>query len=125
MRNKLAKLALWCLLRSDEKTKRIILREAVKGLFCTVNADDVLKENSDGTMNFEGKLLDASYRKELRTQAETIDKMFLWRVLRKDIEYQLRKKMYEEARVDLDIVWGQLTVWLYDVMKTRLDRFRK
>jgi len=125
MKNSLAKLALWCLLKADENTKKIILQEAIKKLFCTIDADDVLKENLDGTINFDGKILDSSFRKELRTQAETIDKMFLWKILRKDIEYQLRRKMFEEARVDGDMVWGQLTTWLYDVMKTRIDRFRK
>ena len=97
MRRFSSQLALWLIRRADEKTKREILKEAVKDLFCAISADDILKENPDGTMNFEGKLIDASFRKELRGQAETLERMFLWKILRKDIEYALRRKMFEEA----------------------------
>jgi len=123
MRRYILKLVLYLLKRSDEKTKRDIIREAVKDLFCTVEADDILRVKGD-VMYFQGKALDQSYRKDLRAQAEIIENMLLWKVLRKDIEYQLRKKMFEEAKTDMDVVWGQLITWLYDVMKTRIEQLK-
>ncbi len=122
----LAKLALFILKHiKDESAKNAVLTEAVKHLFCTISADDILKENSDGTLKFEDKLLDFSYRKDLREQAKLLPNLLLWRVIQKDIQYQLRKKMFEEATITGDMVWGKLLIWLNDVIKTRIERLQK
>lgn len=115
------KIALWIL----KKYKRQVLQEAVKELYCGVTSDDILKENPDGTIRFEDKILTPDYKKNLREQAEIFDKLMLWKVLKKDVEYQLRKKMFEEAKCDLDVVWGQLATFLWDVIEDRLRKLRK
>src|SRR3990167_1164600 len=120
-----AKISLWCLKWSDEKTKREILRLAVKDLFKAIDVEDILRRNPDGTWRFEDKTLDASYMKDLKTQADMLDKLLLWKVLKKDIEYQIRKKMFEEARIDLDVVWSQLLTFLWDTIQTRLQILRQ
>lgn len=120
------KLALFLLKRvKNEKTRDYVLKEAVKHLFCAVSAEDILKENPDGTLEFEGKTLPESYKKDLQEQANLLTSLLLWKVLQKDIEYQLRKKMFEETIINGDMVWGRLVVWMWDVIKTRLERLKR
>lgn len=123
MRKLLVKLALY-ILKNSEKERDIILTEAVKKLFCTVSADEILKENPDGTIQFEGKTLDASYKKNLQEQANLLTNMLLWKVLKKDVEYQLRKKMFEETVLNGDMVWGKLLTFLWDIINTRITRLK-
>jgi len=120
-----AKLALWCLRFSDEKTKSDILTESTKHLFCAISSDDILKHLPDGTMRFEDKTLDSSFKKELKIQANVLENMMLWRVLQKDIQYQVRKKMFEEAELTGDMRWGKLLLWMQDVIKSRINQLQK
>lgn len=124
----LAKLALWMLKSakySDETTKNMVLTEAVKHLFNAISAEDILKENPDGTLNFEDKTLPVSYRKDLREQANLLPNLMLWKVLMKDIQYQLNKKMYLESQITQDMLWGKLITWLWDVLNTRIRSLQK
>lgn len=125
----LAKLALWFLKRySDDITKNLILTEATKHLFNTISAEDVLKENLDGTLNFEDKLLDASYRKDLREQAKLLPKLMLWRVLQKDIQYQLNKRMFGDVNLKINhelLFTGKLILWLNEVINARIRSLQK
>src|SRR3990167_10583821 len=111
------KLALWLLKSEDEKVKRAILAEAVVHLFNAISEEDILKENPDGTVQYDGKTLPANYLKDLKEQAKLLPDLLLWKVLKKDVQYQLRRKMFEEARIDLDVVWGQLLTFLWDVIE--------
>jgi len=128
LKHKLAQLALWAIKQSkyaDEKTKNMILTEAVKHLFNTVSADDILKENPDGTIRFEDRTLSQTYRKDLREQAKLLPDLLLWKVLQADIKYQLNKKMYEESLITQDVMWGKLIMWYNDIIRTRIERLKK
>jgi len=70
------------------------------------------------------KILNVS-KKDLMEQAILLNKLPLWKILKKDVQYQLRKKMFEEATVELDLVWGKLTTFLWDIINTRIDNLRK
>ena len=128
LRKQSAKLALWLLKRAKyapPETKNLILTEAVKHLFNTISADDILKENPDGTIRFEDKVLTSSYRQDLREQAKLLSSLLLWKVLQKDIKYQLNKKMFEEARITEDVLWSKLLMWLNDCINTRIEKLKK
>ena len=74
----LTKLALRIIKKyANEETRREILTEAVEHLFYTISADDILKVNPDGTLQFEGKTLDASYRKDLREQVALLENLLI------------------------------------------------
>lgn len=127
IKHSLASLALWMLKQSkyaDERTKNMILTEAVKHLFNTVSADDILKENPDGTIRFEDKILTENYRKDLREQAKLLPELLLWKVLQADIKYQLNKKMFEEPLITQDVMWGKLLVFYNDVIQTRIKKLK-
>ena len=120
--------ALWLLRKgkyADEATKNKVLSEAVKHLLNAVGPEDILKENPDGTIQFEGKLLMPNYRKDLREQAKLLPSLLLWRVLQADIKYRLNKKMFTESLITADVMWGKLLLWMNDVITTRLEQLKK
>jgi len=125
MKRLIGKTALWLLRWIDEETKREILTEVVKDKFCIIGADEILKENPDGSMNFEGKLFDSSFRKNLREQAIILDNLLLWKVLRKDLHYQIIQKMYREANTDLDNVWWKLLVFYDEIIRARIEKLKR
>lgn len=127
VKHNLARLALWSLKKAkyaDEGTKNMILTEAVKHLFNTVSADDILKENPDGTIRFEDRVLTENYRKDLREQAKLLPELLLWKVLQADIKYQLNKKMFEEPLITQDVMWGKLLIFYNDVINTRIKKLK-
>lgn len=106
----------------DADLKRAILTESVKKLYNAISADDILKQNTDGSFMFKGRPLTQAETTQLREEAALLKRMRIWIVLRTDIKYQLGKKMFEEAKVKDDIVWGQLLTFLNDIIKTRLEK---
>ncbi len=109
----------------DKQAKRDVLRLAVQDLFMSVNPDDILKIKSDGTAMFIGRMLSKEQVQELLKEAHMLRSMKIWSVLRWDTRYQISKKMFEQARLSEDFLWGQLTTWLFDVWRTRLDELAK
>lgn len=124
LKNTKLKIALLLLNHASESEKREILAESVKHLFNAVSVDDILKENPDGTIRFEDKVLTPSYRIDLKKQAILLNELLLWRVLKKDVQYQINKKIFIESKCDLDIVWGQLLIFLWDIINTRISKLK-
>lgn len=108
----------------DEKGKQRILSEAVKRLYNSIGAEDILHQEPDGVWMFRGRPLTSTEMSELKQEAVLLSKMHIWNVIRMDIRYQLGKKMFEEAMVKDDVVWGQLLTFLNDVIQTRLKRMK-
>lgn len=108
--------------QKDSVEKYEILTLAVKKLFNTVDADDILHVNEYGQWMFEGRpMLDAEV-KALIEEAKTFQAMKLYRVLITDMKYQANKRMYVKSETILDLVAGKLLVWLIDVIKDRLKK---
>lgn len=112
----------WLKTIDDSKLKRELLVEAIKHLYNTVNADDILRQLPDGTWIFKGKPMTMAEVSNLREEAGYLRKMKLWTMIKYDIRYQLGKKMFEEARVQEDLVWGQLLTWLDDCIRNRISK---
>ncbi len=112
----------WIRNLDDKEAKREILTEAVKHLFLAISSDDILKQNADGTWMFQGRPMLSSEVARLKEEAAFIRGMKLWLVIKKDIRWQLSKKMFEEANVELDLVWGKLLLYLDDCIRTRISK---
>lgn len=108
--------------RDDDAAKKAILAAAVAHLYNTITADDILRQLPNGQWMFRGRVLQTEEMAQLRDDAAILQRMKLWQVLRYDVRYQLSRKMFEEAKVPLDVVWGQLLTYLDDIMRTRLKK---
>lgn len=106
----------------DEDKKRELLTMAVVKLYNAVGPDDILRQNEDGTWIFQGRPLTGAEVAQLKEEAAIIRGSRLWLALKRDIQYQLNKKMFEEANVSMDVVWGKLILWLDDCIRTRLKK---
>lgn len=106
----------------DVDLKRAILTEAVKKLYNTLGPDDILSQNSDGTWMFKGRPLLQTEVALLKQEAALMRKSKLWLMIKYDIKFHLGKKMFEEAKVKEDLVWGQLLTFLDDVIRTRISK---
>lgn len=108
----------------DADSKAFVLSEAVKHLYHAIGADDILHQEKNGIWLFRGKPLTSVEVSQLREEANYLRGMKLWHVIKLDIRYQLGKKMFEDARVKDDIVWGQLLTYLDDIVRTRLQNMK-
>ncbi len=108
---------------ADKETKYAILTEAVKHLYTTIGPDDILHKEGD-TYFFEGKPMLPTDYEELREEARTLLGMKLWRVIKADLRFSLSRKMFEEANVELDLVWGKLLIYLDDIIRKRLQTLK-
>lgn len=110
--------------KNDEARKHAILSLAVQKLFNMVGPEDILHINERGQWIYRGRPLTDGEITALREEAAVFTKSKLWQVLRLDVKYQLNKKMFEEARVPLDLVWAQLTLFYDDIIRTRLKSLK-
>ena len=127
MKRALLKLALWYIQNfSDDKTKHRILTLCVKKHFNTVSADDILKANTDGTIQFGVEKFDRTVLTELKNQAEFLEKMLLWKVIDKDVLYEVNKRMQELGAELQDMISAKVALWLFkEVIEKRLKRLRR
>jgi hypothetical protein len=107
------------------KERQVILTLAVKRLFNTIDADDILKPHNGAEWRFEGKMLNKGQIELLMLEAAQLDQMLLWKVLKKDILYQANRKMYLLAENDLQVITAKFWLYTFDVMKTRLASIAK
>lgn len=102
------------------KEREVVLTLAVKKLFNTVGADDILKPAPGGQWMLEGKLLNKGQVEMLMHEAAQFEQTLLWKVLQKDVLYQVNRKMYLLAENDLQVVTAKFWLYTFDTMKTRL-----
>lgn len=107
------------------KERHVILTLAVKKLFNTISADDILKPLAGGEWSFEGKTLSKGQVDLLMMEAGQLEEMLLWKVLRKDILYQANRKMFLQAENVEHVVTGKFWLYTFDTIKTRLSSLAK
>ena len=105
--------------------KHQILTEAVRELFNTISAEDILRENNKGEWRQQDKLLTDAQKKQLIAEAQIFSKSRLWQVMQKDIEHQLNKRMYIRSKNENDMIAGKIGLFILDALKTRLNSLAK
>ena len=105
--------------------KHQILTEAVRDLFNTISAEDILRENNKGEWRYQDKLLTDAQRTQLIAEAQLFSKSRLWQVIQKDIEHQLNKRMYIRSKNENDMIAGKIGLFILDALKTRLNSLAK
>ena len=109
----------------DQDKKREILTEAVKKLYTTIGEDDILTKKEDGSWTFLGRPLLSSEVAQLQQEAQLMAKTKLWYVIKTDIRYNLGRRMFEEARVKDDLIWGQAIVFLDEIIRRRIQKMKQ
>jgi hypothetical protein len=102
-------------------TKDEVLTTAVKELYNTIGADDILKEDGSLQWTIGNRLMAEAEKKQLIAEAQIFLKSKLWKVLQADIKYQANKRMFEKAQTDMDLIAGKLWLYTLNCFKTRLE----
>lgn len=108
----------------ESAEKYQILTLAVKKLFNTVGAEDILRTDAGGNWIFQGKHMTDAMKKLLMAEANQFEETTLWKVLQADIKYQANRKMYLLAKTEMDIVAGKLWGLTLDAFRTRITSMR-
>lgn len=103
--------------------KNEILTEGIKQSFTTIGPDDILKPEGDH-LTFMGQALTQAQSEQLKQDARTITSLFLWKVLRADIKYQINKKMFEEANDLQALISSKVAFWIDGIYKDRLKSLK-
>ncbi len=106
-----------------ERTR--VLTLAVKHLFNTIGADDILQVHPDGTWTVEGKPIPKVTRDLLVAEATQFLGTTLWRVLQTDIKYQANRKIFILATDEMQLTAGKLWTYTFDALRTRLNSLQK
>ena len=109
------------LLRLDKE----ILTELVRDLFNSIDENNILREEIDGTWYVGDKELQDAEKKLVISEAQIFLKGKVWNVLQRDVKYLANKRMYINSRTEMDLVAGKLLLYLLDIMKTRLQSLDK
>jgi len=109
----------------DKTERNKILTYAVKKLFNTIDADDILRENEFGQWSIEGKPINDTTKNLLIAEAKGLLKSKLWEVLTNDIKYQANKKMFLLAQNEEQLTAGKMFLYALDCINTRLKSMDK
>ena len=105
--------------------KHRILTLAVKKLFNTIHADDILRVAEDGRWVYMGKFLSEDEKKMLMRDASNFIDSKLWNILQTDVRYQSNRKMYISGKNEDDLIAGKLWLLTLDAFNTRLKSMRQ
>lgn len=114
------KVTKWLLSNIDYLDKHLVLTEAVKDLFNTISADDILTEKGS-TWLFKGKEIPGPVVQVLTDQASAFKQSKLWEILKTDIQYQSNKKTFLTSQTEVDLIAGKLYLYVLDSIESRLS----
>lgn len=111
---------------TDLENKYRILTLAVKRLFNTIDADDILHiHRPTGAWMFQNRSLANEERDVIIAEAERFSSSKLWKLLQDDIKYQANRKMFILSKHTDDLVAGKFWLYTLDVLNTRLESLTK
>jgi len=97
------------------------LTKRVAHLFSTVTEDDIIK--IDGSSWYiDGRILTDEEKAQIRSEARSLQNMFLWKYLCKEVQYVAYKKGYLEATKEFDLIGGKMLMYALDIIKTKIKR---
>jgi len=101
-----------------------LLTLAVKRLFNTISADDILKEVGNNWL-YRGRILQEGEKDLLIAEATQLLNSKLWLILQNDVKYQANRMLYLESRDNTDLVAGKLWTYTLDAIETRLKSMKQ
>jgi len=113
------------ILSLGSKEKHEVLTFAVKRLYNTIGAEDILREDVSGQWLLEGKVMSEATKKLLVSETIQFEQSALWKILQKDVRYQANRKMFLLGRSEIDLISGKLWLYNLDAMKTRIESICK
>lgn len=109
----------------DNSTRNMVLTKAVRKLFNTIDADDILQPGTDGQWLLEGRILSKERTRLLSAQAKDFIDSDLWKTIKMDIKYQANEKLFVLSKTESDLVAGKLWLFTLKQIGKRLKEMSK
>ncbi len=97
------------------------LSKVVAEHFNTITEEDILTLNENGQYTLEGKPLMDAQVQALRGYAKDFRQSLLFKVLDKEVKYQLNKRTFVKSAKETDMIAGKLGYWLWKVIREKLE----
>lgn len=107
-----------------KKIKIIILNRLIKHLYNGITEDDILTQKGTNLV-VGGSPLSNQAVQTLKSDAEWIKNMELWKLMTKCMKYEANKMMYEKSTNCDDMIFGKAVLWTIDVMEKKVNKIAK
>jgi len=91
----------------------------VKDIFHGIQKEDVLQVKN-GRIYVAGEILTDAQANKLEKDAETIQNMYLWELLTKDMEYHSFNNGWRKAKTEEDMIVGKMSLYYISEMNNKL-----
>lgn len=112
MLSKIVKLAVWLLNRSSISIiDRLVLTNAILDKLATIQSDDIIKLDENGTLLLNGRPLDYEQARLLRESARAVLNSTARSVVRKQVEYLAVTIGIHKADKPEQMLFGKAAIW--------------
>ena len=93
----------------------------LKHLFNAVTEDDILKV--DGRhLTFRGQPLSQVQVAELKSGAESLQRLHFWQLLTAELQHEANRMMFEKSKTVDDLLFGKAVLYTIEVMKKKINQ---
>ena len=97
----------------------------IKGVFNTIDEDDILRVNEQGRMTFKRKVLTEEQEEIIKEDAIRFKDSQIWYFLRQEVKFQASQRLILKAQTPQDIVASKVLVYLLKVMTDKMNSLAK
>lgn len=104
---------------SDKKVlQRNLAQFLIGDVFNAITDEDILEIKSQKEWRYGGRKLDVSEIELLKSEAETLEKMLLWKLLNNRKKQLAQEIIVTKSKGEDDLIAGKMILYLLDVDKS-------
>ena len=97
----------------------------IKGVFNTIDEDDILRVNEQGRMTFKRKVLTEEQEEIIKEDAIRFKDSQIWYFLRQEVKFQASQRLILKSQTPQDIVASKVLMYLLKVMTDKVNNLAK
>ena len=97
----------------------------IKGVFNTLEEEDVLRTNSSGELTFKGKVLTKEQQEVIKEDAIRFQNSQIWFFLRQEIKFQVGQSAILKSKTPEDMVASKIAMYLLTVITNKINTLSK
>lgn len=96
----------------------------VKNMLIALTVDDILTFTNKGLF-IKGRKLSSEEVAQLKDDADSFSKSFLWQTMTKEIRFLANDRMFEKSAVEGNSVFGRAMLYNIDILEKFVDRCKQ
>jgi len=106
------------------RIKTFIVNYLTKNLLVALSEEDILQITSEGYLLGKRKLSPEELE-QLRAEANEIKDSYLWKLMKKEIEYHSFLRMAHKAQTEKDLIFGKAMFYNIDILQKFLNNLSR